>query len=420
MARRGFLALLHHQARVVARERAAAERTAARERDAAVRRAEQARRAAERAQEELAGASAQDRRHLEKETREAHVEAMEAEALRRNLELASVYDEIESLLAATLGVDDFIDLDTLRIVPKHPPFSEPSLEQPLLPPKPYPIPAQPVFVPPPEPTGLASVFGKKKHAELMAQATEAHEHALRAWRVKLADLAARRQADLDAHGLAEAERVKSLVAARELYFKECARREEEATGHNRQLDEMITNLSYGAAGAVEEYVSLVLSNSVYPEHFPIRHDFEFDPSSAELKLRVVIPGPQTSPEIKAYKYTKATDAITSTELSQKACRDRYASALHQVALRSFHEVFECDRRGVIKTIALEVGTETVDPATGKQIYVPFVVAAADRGTFLGFELAAVVPLMTLERLGAAISKNPYGLVPVATKGIRRS
>ena len=112
-----------------------------------------------------------------------------------------------------------------------------------------------------------------------------------------------------------------------------------------------------------------------------------------------MPGPGEIPEIKAYKYTKATDEITSTSLSQKECRERYAGAIHQVALRSFHEVFESDRRGFIKTISLEVGTNTVDPATGQRVYVPFVIAAAEREAFLAFDLSAVVPALTLGRLG---------------------
>ena len=90
-----------------------------------------------------------------------------------------------------------------------------------------------------------------------------------------------------------------------------------------------------------------------------------------------MPGPSEIPEIKSYKYAKATDEIVSTSLSQKECRDRYAGAVHQVALRSFHEVFEADRRGLIKTISLEVGTDTIDPATGQRTYVPFVIAAAE-------------------------------------------
>jgi restriction system protein len=183
---------------------------------------------------------------------------------------------------------------------------------------------------------------------------------------------------------------------------------------------LITNLGYGTVDAIQEYISIVLSNSVYPDHFQVTHEFDFDPTSAELRLRVLVPGLSSIPETKAYKYTKATDEITSTELPQKQCRDRYASAIHQVALRSIHEVFEADRRGLIKTISLEVGTSTIDPATGRETYVPFVIAGAEREAFLAFDLSAVVPALTLGRLGAAISKNPYGLVAAERSGVRRA
>jgi hypothetical protein len=94
----------------------------------------------------------------------------------------------------------------------------------------------------------------------------------------------------------------------------------------------------------QEYVSIVRSNSVYPEHFQVAHEFEFAPSTAELRLRVLVPGPGEIPETKSYKYAKAADEVVSTSLSQRERRDRYAGAMHQVALRSFHEVFESDRR----------------------------------------------------------------------------
>ena len=165
------------------------------------------------------------------------------------------------------------------------------------------------------------------------------------------------------------------------YAAECAAREAAAAEHNQALDTLNANLGYGAADAVEEYVSLVFANSAYPAHFPVEHDFEFDPTTAELRLRVLVPGPDKVPATSAYKYAKSSDEITSTSLSQKACKDRYADAVHQVALRSMHEVFEADRRGLIKTISLEVGTETIDPATGREAYVPFV-AVGRRARFV--------------------------------------
>ena len=71
-------------------------------------------------------------------------------------------------------------------------------------------------------------------------------------------------------------------------------------------------------------------------------------------------------------------------------------------------------------ISLEVGTEATVPATGKVGYIPFLAAATERDTFINFDLSGVVPAATLKHLGAAISKDPYGLVPADTTGIRRS
>ena len=52
----------------------------------------------------------------------------------------------------------------------------------------------------------------------------------------------------------------------------------------------------------------MLSNSVYPEHFQVTHEFEFEQSAAELRLRVLIPGPTEISDIKAYKYLMSTES----------------------------------------------------------------------------------------------------------------
>ena len=133
-----------------------------------------------------------------------------------------------------------------------------------------------------------------------------------------------------------------------------------------------------------------------------------------------MPGPDKVAATSAYKYAKSSDEITATSLSQKACKERYAGAVHQVSLRSIHEVFEADRRGLIKMISLEVGTETVDPATGLEGYVVFVAVGAERDSFLELDLSNVVPAATLSHLGAAVSKNPFNLVAANASGIRSS
>jgi restriction system protein len=405
---------------LAARERERVAREAHRTLLAEARQAGQARKDAARMADRLAKSAGAERKRLEKEAREAHIAAQEAEVVERNGKLAEIYEEIDSLLAATLAIDDYVDLRSLRVVVQHPPFDRPDLESPTPPPESIPDPPPPELKLPPAPSGLAKLIGTKKHTDAVAAAERAHEGDLAAWRVACRDAASRRQAAAVRRDAAETQRIEALQRARERYARECAEREAAATEHNKRLLELIANLGYGAPEAVQEYVSIVLSNSAYPEHFPVSHDFEFDPATAELRLQVVVPGPESIPGVKSYRYAKAADEIVETQLSQKECRDRYAIAVYQVALRSFHEVFESDRRGLIRTISLVVGAKTIDRATGQRVYVPFVFASAERESFQAFDLSEVVPAATLQRLGASTSKNPYELVPALQGGVRRS
>jgi len=385
-----------------------------------MRAAERARKAEERAAAQLARANATEKKRLEKEAKAAHIASKEAEVEEKNTELVEIYEEIDSLLAATLEVDDYVDLETLRVKAEHPPFDRSDLETPVPTPDPIIDPEQPDFEPPVPPKGLSGLFGKKKYQRELETAKAAHEKELEEWRSKLAEADTARKNAVKWHEDAEAKRLTELKSERERYEAECATREREAADRNKQVDELIANLGYGAVEAVQEYVSIVLANSVYPDHFPVEHQFEFDASTAELKLRVLVPGPDKIPTIKTYKYQKSADEITTTNLSQKACKDRYSNAVHEVALRSVHEIFEADRRGIIKTISLEVGTVTIDPAIGREAYIPFVAVGAERDSFMEIDLSNIVPKATLDHLGAAVSKNPFGLVAANVSGVRRS
>ena len=351
---------------------------------------------------------------------EAHVAAKEADVERLNLELDLMYEEIDSLLAATLSVDDYVDLEALSVVAEHPVFDRADLEIALPTLKAVSDPPEPVFVPPPNPTGLGAVFGKKKYIRAVERAQTAHKRAVAAWNDDVAKIASSNKAARKKHSEAEAQRVANLKRERVRYDAECSKREADAEKHNEAIRSLIANLGYGTVEAVQEYISIVLSNSVYPDHFPIEHDFEFDPTTAELGLQVRVPSPDSLPDAKSYKYVKSSDEITKSTLSQKARKDRYSGAVYQVALRSLHEVFEADRRGIIKTVSLEVGTHTTDPATGRDGFILFVATGAERDAFLELNLSNVVPNATLVRLGASISKNPFGLVAANASGVRSS
>ena len=366
--------------------------------------------ARERQLKQAAVANAKERTAQEKAVKAAHIAAQTAEVEGLNAQISDVHDELEGLLAATLDVDDFVDLEALR-KPDDAAFDKPELETPLVAPTKPLAPTEPAYVEPPKPGGL---FGKKKKLERARQvALSEFENKHRNWKDRVSRLEAEYLADLAAYEAAENQRV-------DLLALETKRFNDERLEHNQTIDQFISNLGYGDKDAVQDYIALVVENSRYPDHFPVECDFSFVSADAELRMEVSILPPRKFPDVKAYKYVKTSDEIRSTTLSKAEFKKRYCSALYQVAVRSLHEVFEADRRGIIRTIALEVGTKDADTATGKVGFIPFVAVSAEKTSFMEFDLSNVVPLATLQHLSASLSKDPTALMAADVTGVRQS
>jgi restriction system protein len=185
------------------------------------------------------------------------------------------------------------------------------------------------------------------------------------------------------------------------------------------LSAFINDLAFDVESAIQDYVGVVLSNSVYPDAFAVTYEHKFDIGSRELTLAVSVPEPSSIPAVKEYRYVKAKDEIVPAALPVKAQRERYSNAVWQVAVRTLHEIFEADRAGKIRSVALTVGTSHIAPTTGRPEEVPLVIVAADRDAFTTFDLANVVPHATLTHLGAALSKAPFDFAPADTSaGVR--
>jgi len=419
--RRGFFAELNYQAQQAEKRRLQQEAAVVRARAAAVRSAEKARRAAERAHAAAARASEAQRKAAAKAAARLHVESRLAEVAELNAGLAATLAEIDGLLAATLVIDDFVDLEALKVTAvEHPGFDPGHLATPTPPLSELVYPPEPVFVAPPAPSGMSAVFGgKKKHQAALVEARAKHEEALEGWNEqntrRYNDYVARQEEWKQA----EARRMEKLAQAEASYREECRQREADAKARNEELSRLVNDLAFDVPAAIEEYVGIVLSNSVYPDAFPVSHDHEFDLASRELTLLVTVPEPSTVPSVKEYRYVRTKDEITSAALPLRAQKERYASAVWQVAVRTLHEVFEADRAGKIHSLALTVAVERTAPATGLLERAPLVEVAADRETFAKFDLANVVPEATLEHLGAAMSKSPFDLAPADTRtGVR--
>jgi restriction system protein len=420
VARRGFFAELNYQAQQAEKRRRQEVATAYRAYAASQRHAERARKASERAAASAARASAAERAEAQKAAARMHLDARAAEVAAMNAELAQTYADVDGLLASTLEVDDYVDLEALKITSvEHPPFDPGELATPVPPMPQLVYPAEPVYEEPAAPKGLSGAFGgKKRHEEAVAAARAEFEMTHRGWHEHCTRMYVEYMAESERRQQAEHVRRQKLSAAQAAYEQECHRRQSGADAHNQRLSQFINDLAFDVESAIQDYVGVVLSNSVYPDAFPVSADHSFDIGSRELTLRLTVPGPATVPAVKEYRYVKAKDEITSSALPVKQQKDRYAGAVWQVALRTLHEMFEADRAGKIRSVALVVSAGTTDPATGLPREVPLAVVAADRETFLKFDLAQVVPHATLTHLGAALSKSPFDLVPADGAGVR--
>lgn len=344
---KGFVGFAIKAAKAADRERVRNANAAVREKNAALKEEARQTKAREAAIKRTTISNERDRKAWEKEVKAAHIKSQEAEVDLMNAQINDMFNELDFLLEATINVDDYIDLKTLLKPEATTLFDRPELEK-AAPPPPSPrLPNEPKYREPPQPKGF---FGKKKKLAAAIQSeTEVHTAAQKKWWEIITKLQEGHKADLEKHAESEALRVEALAAEKTRFLSEIET-------HNASVESFITNLSYGDADAIQEYIALVVENSSYPDHFPVRHDFSFDPSTAELNMQVSIPSPNEFPSVKSYKYVKASDEIKAIDLSAAEQKRRYCSAIHQVAIRSLHEIFEADRRDLIQTISLQVGT----------------------------------------------------------------
>jgi len=134
-----------------------------------------------------------------------------------------------------------------------------------------------------------------------------------------------------------------LAADQEKYRRECAERQADVDDHNARLDAFITAYKAGNVDAVQEYIGMVVDNSVYPDPIVGVTDYSYDPLAKELTLQAQLQRPDEIPSEREYRYVKSKDEITATSQTLKQQHERYASIVNSVALRTVHDSPTCPR-----------------------------------------------------------------------------
>ncbi|SCF44421.1 restriction system protein [Micromonospora matsumotoense] len=324
----------------------------------------------------------------ERERRRLYVEARMAEVAADNSGLQAHLEDLGNILAATLAIDDHIDFRRLRKSAEHAPFKPGNLATPLAPPdwRRY----------EPTPPGvLGKMFGgQARYQQQTAAAQQAFGQA---------------QAQ---HAAAEADRQRRLAAAHQRYLQKCAKVDAEVNAHNTEIDRFAAAVAAAEPAAVVDYFGLVLGNSVYPDDFPQHYRLAYVPESRQLVVEYHLPTLDVIPAVREYRYVKARDEITTAARPSKEIKERYATIVAQVTLRTVHELFEADRSTLVETVVFNGIVDTIDPRTGASVQPCLVTLRTTRETFTGLNLRLVEPLACLAHLNASVSKRPAELAPV--------
>lgn len=370
--RRGVLATYVQLQREADRERERRARAFARSQREADRAAAADRRAAVQDQK------VRERLYAEERTREA---AEDTAQIERQVQV------LQGVLTATLGVDDYLDLETLKRPPTYAVFDPHAVGAPPSPPQESDFAVE-------APSVLGRVFAGSKHA---ARAEQRH---------------AEYQKALQDYGVAAQRHSQQIDQARRRHDADVARQVEEHRQHVEQVSALQRGLAARQPEAVVRYLDLVLEAAEYPDGFPHAWRLAYTAATGHLAIEYEFPPVDVVPTEKAYRYVKAADTITPTVRPLTQVRSLYAEVIRQTALRVVHEVLEADRGGAIRTVVFNGYVDSIDPATGRPVHPCLVALATSRQRFLEVDLARIDTVACLAHLEARVTKDPTKLQAV--------
>ncbi len=161
--------------------------------------------------------------------------------------------------------------------------------------------------------------------------------------------------------------------------------------HNGAVVAFRTRYEAGSSEAVERYVQMTLEKSPYPEGVPGEPDVQFDEPSKTFVINFWVPGPGDVPNVLEYKYVASKKTVKPVEMKQKDLEAFYDNIVHQIALRTVHEVFVADYARVVEAAVFNGWVRGTDGKTGKPFTSCILSYEASRSQFTELQLALVSP-----------------------------
>lgn len=215
------------------------------------------------------------------------------------------------------------------------------------------------------------------------------------------------------HGGAETRRREQLAKRREAYQSASAEAIRQAREYNEGIEIFARNFRASDPESVARFCTLVLDDSAYPEGFPHQTRVIYRPEPREVVVEWELPPQAVIPVERGYKYVARRDAIDLDARPEREIKERYASLIARVTLRTIHEVLVSTPASVVDAVTFYGYVSATDPGTGQPARPLLLNVTAPRAKFDTFVLPALDPIVCLkDELTALVSPHPYDLEPV--------
>ncbi|MGM0853107.1 MAG: restriction endonuclease [Bacillota bacterium] len=185
--------------------------------------------------------------------------------------------------------------------------------------------------------------------------------------------------------------------------------------YNNQVLEFKSNFENGEEQATEDYIRLVLENSIYPDAVSKEFDVKFIKSSKTGIIDYVIPHPEAVPKITEYKFVQTRKEVSQKEMKKKEFEEFYEGIVYQIALRTLHELYESVYNNQLELVIFNGWIEGVDSATGQDFTSCIVSLQSSREEFEDINLARINPkecFRSLKGISAGALKNLAPVKPI--------
>ncbi len=329
-------------------------------------------------------------------------------------EAEEALSEMESILSATLSVDDAVDWDSLMDCGDYP---QPRPEPPTLGPPPPEIAIEvkpkrddPEFQPK---IGLVDRLSAKRRQLRAREAEERFFAAHQCWESAARKIHGLNQQAKEAYSDKKQSLLKRHMEAMALWERlrsEYLTRRDET---NAAILQKKTLYLAADPEAIREYCEIVLSRSSYPDSFPKTFELEYRADAKLLIVEYELPAPGVMPSLREVKYVPSRDQFEEKHLTQKQINGIYDSVVYQIALRTLHELYEADTIDGLNTIVFNGMVTSTDPATGIESTKCIISVQVTKADFMQINLGAVDPKACFRKLKGVGSSELHSITPIA-------